>query len=903
LTAAALPTPGKPITIDTGSFTLTGLSTFSTTNGNTVTLSGNFLGTDAAGASEGADGFWISNFVTVSNVVNNGTLTGGAGGPGGGSGGEGALLANTVFDNNGTMAGGAGLGTGVGGSGVEARRGTVLTNNANGIIQGGTGVTSGGLGVDIGGPGAASTLVNHGTIHGGNGGVGGIGYGVYVRNGTNPIVNTGTIEGGNGASAIVTNFAGMALNITNSGTIRAGAGQATAIGWVGGVVPTTGALTLELQAGSEIFGNVVGNAASANDRLRLGGGQDDTFDASAIGSQYQNFNIFEKTGASTWTLTGATSALTPWQLLGGTLAVSSDGALGDTAGTLTFNGGALRALSSFESTRNMVFASDGIFDTVSGAELTLSSALTGAGGLRKLGAGTLIQNAVVGYAGPTSVANGTLEAGAAGIFAGAYSTAADGMLDLNGFDQTIANFANGGRVRLGDAPGTTLTVTGNYVGNGGTVYLNTVLAGDGSPTDLLDVQGDISGTSSLVVNNIGGDGAQTTEGIKIVNVGGASNGTFSLLGDYVYEGEQAVVGGAYAYRLYKGSVTDPGDGDWYLRSELDNSLLYQAGVPVYEAYPGVLQSFNQLGTLQQRLGNRSWTVVAQGADAISEEASTTPGIGIWGQIEAGYGEFDPETSTTSTDYDVSIWKLKAGVDTVLAESASGQLIGGVALHYGTVSSDVSSIFGNGSIDATGYGGSGSLTWYSAGGFYADAQAQVTGYDSDLFSDTAGVGLVAGNNGLGYTLGVELGQRIPVHPEWALTPQAQLTWSSVEFDDFKDAFGAPVSLNSGDSLVGRLGLAVDRQTEWRDADGSASRAHVYGIGNLYYDLEDGTSVDVAGTPIDSEIEALWAGLGFGGTYSWADDKYALYGEGLAKTSLEGFGDSYALSGTVGFRATW
>ena len=478
------------------------------------------------------------------------------------------------------------------------------------------------------------------------------------------------------------------------------------------------------------------------------------------------------------------------------------------------------------------------------------------------------------------------------------------MLDLGGFDQTIAAIENGGRVRLGGAPGTTLTVANNYLGNAGSIVeLNAALGDDSSITDLLYVQGDTSGASSLIVNNVGGVGGQTGEaGIKVIDVEGASDGSFSLLGDYVFEGEQAVVGGAFAYRLYQGTET-VADGDWYLRSELDNSLLFQAGVPVYEAYPGVLQSFNQLGTLQQRLGNRSWTVVAQGADAISEDAAVSPGIGIWGQIEGGHGEFQPETSTTATDYDVSIWRLKAGVDTVLSEAASGQLIGGLAVQYGTASSDVSSIFGNGSIDATGYGATGTLTWYGNTGFYADAQAQVIGYDSDLFSDTAGIGLVEGNGGVGYSLGVELGQRIPVTPEWAVTPQAQLAWSSVEFDDFTDAFGAAVSLNSGDSLIGRLGLAVDRQTEWQDTDGSARRAHIYGVGNLYYDFENGSSVDVAGTPVASENEALWGGLGLGGTYSWADDKYAVYGEALAKSSFDDFGDSYAISGTVGFRASW
>jgi fibronectin-binding autotransporter adhesin len=41
----------------------------------------------------------------------------------------------------------------------------------------------------------------------------------------------------------------------------------------------------------------------------------------------------------------------------------------------------------------------------------------------------------------------------------------------------------------------------------------------------------------------------------------------------------------------------------------------------------------------------------------------------------------------------------------------------------------------------------------------------------------------------------------------------------------------------------------------------------------------------------------------GTYSWADDKYALYGEAVAKSSFDDFGDIYAVNGTVGFRTKW
>jgi len=83
----------------------------------------------------------------------------------------------------------------------------------------------------------------------------------------------------------------------------------------------------------------------------------------------------------------------------------------------------------------------------------------------------------------------------------------------------------------------------------------------------------------------------------------------------------------------------------------------------------------------------------------------------------------------------------------------------------------------------------------------------------------------------------------------------------------------------------------------------SRTHLYGIGNVYYDFADGSTVDVAGTPLTGENEALWGGLGVGGSFNWVDDRYSVYGEAQARTGLENFGDSHVLSGTVGFRASW
>lgn len=52
------------------------------------------------------------------------------------------------------------------------------------------------------------------------------------------------------------------------------------------------------------------------------------------------------------------------------------------------------------------------------------------------------------------------------------------------------------------------------------------------------------------------------------------------------------------------------------------------------------------------------------------------------------------------------------------------------MHYRNVSTDISSVYGAGTIDTDGYGFGGTLTWYGQNGFYVAGQAQATWFDSD-----------------------------------------------------------------------------------------------------------------------------------------------------------------------------
>lgn len=1005
-----------------------------------------------AGAT-GSAGQFVVVPTTISTTVSGG---GGAAGQanvnnvstqgGGGGGGVGvSATADVTISATGIVTGGAGFNqqnAGSGGGGVGVFSSANVTVDAGGQITGGAG---GGIAGTINsgrGGGAAAilltgggTLQNAGTLTGGNGGVsattalgssgGDGGAGVQLLTG-GTVLNLagGTITGGAGGAgrnAPASNppyspgsggagITGANIAVINAGIIAGGAGGTSTGGWVpvdGQAIQFTGGVnSLEIWSTSSIVGSVT--AFSTADTFKLGGSTDSSFDVSQIGpaAQYRGFGFFEKTGASTWTLTGTTTATTPWTISAGVLSIAQDANLGDVAGTVTFNGGTLQNTASFTSARSMTLnAAGGTIQTLT--DLTLTGVIGGTGVLTKTGSATLTLTGDETYSGETRIAAGTLALAGGGaigmssrvvadgildisgltgtgtsiqrlagsgsvvlgaktltltnaddLFAGAISgtgglaiaagtqtlsgpntyfgaTTVDngatlraaaantfsaasahfvlggGTLDLAGFSQTLAALDNAGTVRLNGAPGTVLTIAGDYIGNGGTVQLNARLGGDSSPTDRLVVTGATSGASNVRVTNVGGSGAPTTEGIKIIDVQGASNGSFSLLGDYVLNGQQAVVGGAYAYTLQRNGVATPSDGDWYLRSSLINppanapsGPLFQPGVPLYEAYPQVLLGLNGLSTMRQRTGGRydsSTDAVARSATPADTQGSELQAW--WGRVEGWHAHIEPSRSASGASHETGYVRVQTGFDGLLKETATGRLMTSLYLQYGYASSNVRSFYGDGTIKVHSYAIAGTLTWLGNNGFYVDAQVQGTLFDGTLHSTTAARGMVKGNLATGYAFGLESGWRIPIGGAWALTPQAQLVYSAVSFDRFNDAFGAPVSLNDGDSLIGRAGLAAEYQRAWRDPARGMMRASVYGIANLYYEFLGGTETNVAGVPFASATDRLWVSIGGGGSYSWNDGKYALYAEAFFSTTLNDFSDSYAYKGTAGFRMRW
>ncbi len=368
---------------------------------------------------------------------------------------------------------------------------------------------------------------------------------------------------------------------------------------------------------------------------------------------------------------------------------------------------------------------------------------------------------------------------------------------------------------------------------------------------------------------------------------------FTLNGDYVFEGSSAVIAGAFGYRLHQGGTSTPTDGDWYLRSALlDGSgapagPLYQPGVPLHESYASTLQTLNRLSTLQQRVGNRQWSGFTQG------------GLGMWGRIEGARHRPEAAVSTSGSDVNTDTWGLQFGFDGALAEGDAGVLIAGVNGRYGKADAHVSSRFGNGEIETSGVGIGATLTWYGSGGLYADAQAQLSWFDSDLASTVLG-SLADDNNGSGEAFSLEVGQRLPLNAALSITPQAQITYSSVRFDTFADPNDALVSAADGNSLRGRVGLSLDHEYGWQQASGGTASNHLYGIVNLDYEMLDGTRVDVSGTPLLRRDHRLWGELGFGISHTWNDSRFTVFTEVSANTAISDFGKSNGMKGNAGFR---
>ena len=457
--------------------------------------------------------------------------------------------------------------------------------------------------------------------------------------------------------------------------------------------------------------------------------------------------------------------------------------------------------------------------------------------LTKAGDGTLILSAANTYSGDTDVNGGTLWLTDTGVIGATGSTqnvnVASGAT-FGGTGVVNGNVSNSGSIAMSQSAtetGHTLTINGDYSSNNGSLYMNTYMGDDSSPTDKLVITGDTSGKTTVyfTATNPGEDGAATTNGIEVIDVGGSSGSEDFTQGN-------RVVMGAYEYRLYQHA-----DSDWYLESKANDDDVvppddggdvippdgggdvtpddggdvtppddggdvtpdapqYRADIGAYLGNQWMARNL-QMQTLYDR----------EGSQLRSDDGS------VWMRFKAGRA--DSGAAGGSIDIDHNYSQIQFGGDIAAWGNGEQSLTVGLMGSYINADSDST---GNKGADGSQFTASGNVDGYNLGvyatwfadarnhsGLYVDSWYQYGFYNNSV--DNEGLGsenydsrasAVSLETGYRYDIGLSNGNTV------SLTPQAQATWQHYTADSVTDHSNTRIDGQDSDSWTTRLGLRVD-----------------------------------------------------------------------------------------------
>ncbi|EJX5188268.1 fibronectin-binding autotransporter adhesin ShdA, partial [Salmonella enterica] len=564
--------------------------------------------------------------------------------------------------------------------------------------------------------------------------------------------------------------------------------------------------------------------------------------------------------------------------------------------------------------------------------------------LTKLGAGKLTLSGANTYSGDTNVQEGTLWLSGDGTigemgsqqavnvasdatFGGSNGTTVNGkvtnegtlvfgdseetgsILTLNGDLINMGTLASGSS---SSTPGNTLYVDGDYTGNGGSLYLNTVLGDDDSATDKLVITGDASGTTDLYINGIG-NGAQTTNGIEVVDVGGTSTSDAFVL-------KNEVNASLYTYRLY----WNESDNDWYLASKAqsdddsggdvtppdddsdvtpsddgddggnvtppddggDVAPQYRADIGAYMGNQWMARNL-QMQTLYDREGSQY-----RNADG-----------SVWARFKAGKAE--SEAVSGNIDMDSNYSQFQLGGDILAWGNGQQSVTVGVMASY--INADTDST-GNRGADGSQFTSSGNVDGYNLGvyatwfadaqthsGAYVDSWYQYGFYNNSVESGDAGsesydstANAVSLETGYRYDIALSNGNTV------SLTPQAQVVWQNYSADSVKDNYGTRIDGQDSDSWTTRLGLRVDGKLY----KGSRTVIQPFAEANWLHTSDD-VSVSFDDATVKQDLPANRAELKVG-LQADIDKQWSVRAQVAGQTGSNDFGD---LNGSLNLRYNW
>ncbi|AYL63551.1 autotransporter outer membrane beta-barrel domain-containing protein [Citrobacter youngae] len=379
-------------------------------------------------------------------------------------------------------------------------------------------------------------------------------------------------------------------------------------------------------------------------------------------------------------------------------------------------------------------------------------------------------------------------------------------LTLNG--GSVVNFGH-----TDGEPWQTLTINEDFTGNGGKLVFNTVLNDDTSETDKLKVLGNTAGNAFVAVNNIGGTGAQTIEGIEIIEVAGNSDGTFEKAG--------RIVAGAYDYNVVqKGS-------NWYLTSFIPappdpedpdpvDPIIPEPEIPV--APPVTEQQFRPeagsylannyaantlfMTRLHDRLGETQYI------DMLTGEKKVTS---LWMRNVGAHTRFKDGSGQLKTQSNSYVMQLGGDLAQWSSDGLDRWHLGAMAGYANSQNRTQSSL--------TGYHSRGQVTGYSVGlygtwyandadktGTYVDTWMLYNWFDNKVMGQEQATEKYKSS---GITASVEAGYSFKLgeneRNSYWLQPKAQVVWMDVQADSHREANGTRVKDNTDGNLMTRLGV--------------------------------------------------------------------------------------------------
>ncbi|MFQ0835733.1 intestinal colonization autotransporter adhesin MisL [Citrobacter gillenii] len=399
------------------------------------------------------------------------------------------------------------------------------------------------------------------------------------------------------------------------------------------------------------------------------------------------------------------------------------------------------------------------------------------------------------------------------------------LTDLTLNSGAVVNFGHGG-----DEAWQTLTINEDFTGNGGKLVFNTVLHDDTSETDKLKVLGNTAGNTFVAVNNIGGTGAQTVEGIEIIEVAGNSDGTFEKAG--------RIVAGAYDYNVVQK------DNNWYLTSFIPvtppgpvdpdpvdptdpepvdpdpidpvDPVIPEPEEPVvppvteqqYRPEAGSYLANNFAANtlfmtrLHDRLGETQYT------DMLTGEKKVTS---LWMRNVGGHTRFKDGSGQLKTQSNSYVLQLGGDLAQWSSDGLDRWHIGAMAGYANSQNRTQSSL--------TGYASRGQVTGYSVGlygtwyandadktGTYVDSWVLYNWFDNKVMGQEQAAEKYKSS---GVTTSVEAGYSFKLgeseRNSYWLQPKAQVVWMDVQADDHREANGTRVKDDTAGNLMTRLGV--------------------------------------------------------------------------------------------------